>query len=82
MLGHYKPGAAGKTLPGIEIKIFNPDENGEGEICFRGRHVFMGYLRDEERTKQAMDDEGWLHSGDVGRVDGDGGLHFFPIVVF
>ena len=60
-------------MPGIEIKIFNPDENGEGEICFRGRDVFMGYLRDEERTKQAMDDEGWLHSGDVGHVDGDGG---------
>lgn len=81
MLDHYKPGSAGKTLPGIEVKVFNPDENGEGEICFRGRHVFMGYLRDEERTKQAMDDEGWLHSGDVGRVDEDGGLNI-PIVDF
>ena len=81
MLDHYKPGSAGRAMPGIEMKLFNPDEKGEGELCFRGRHVFMGYLRDEERTKQAMDDEGWLHSGDVGRVDEDGLLNM-PIVVF
>ena len=36
---------AGKPLPGSDIKIFNPDEQGVGEICIRGRHVFMGYLK-------------------------------------
>ena len=39
-----------------------------------GRHVFMGYLNNEEKTKEAIDDEGWLHSGDIGRVDEDGFL--------
>ena len=40
-----------------------------------GRHVFMGYLNNEEKTKEAIDDEGWLHSGDIGRIDEDGFLY-------
>ena len=40
-----------------------------------GRRVFMGYLNNEEKTKEAIDDEGWLHSGDIGRVDDDGVLY-------
>ena len=63
-------------MPGTEMKIDNPDEYGEGEICFRGRHVFMGYLQDEDKTKEAIDEEGWLHSGDIGRIDQDGEFKF------
>ena len=44
------------------------------QICMYGRHVFMGYLNNEAKTKEAIDDEGWLHSGDIGRVDEDGYL--------
>lgn len=62
----------GRTLPGLETKICNPDENGHGEICKRGRNVFMGYLGSLEKTKEAIDDEGWLRTGDIGYVDKDG----------
>ena len=41
----------------------------------KGRHVFMGYLNDERQTREATDDDGWLHSGDVGRIDEDGFLY-------
>ena len=39
------------------------------QICFYGRHVLMGYLNNEEKTAEAIDEEGWLHSGDIGRID-------------
>ena len=70
--GNHKTGSTGKVMAGAEMKIENPDENGDGEICFRGRHVFMGYLNEERKTREAIDDDGWLHSGDIGRVDQDG----------
>lgn len=60
---------AGKPLPGTTIKIFNPDEQGVGEICIKGRHVFMGYLNNADATFDVMDAEGFFHTGDVGCID-------------
>ena len=45
-----------------------------GEICFRGYHIMRGYYADPETTKQAIDERGWLHSGDLGEMDADGYL--------
>ena len=70
--GNHKTGAVGKVFPGAEMKIDNPGPNGDGEICMRGRHVFMGYLHDDRKTKETIDENGWLHSGDIGRMDSEG----------
>ena len=65
-------GKAGQACPGTHIKIFNPDEKGEGEICFKGRNMFVGYLKNEKATRETIDPEGYVHSGDLGKLDEDG----------
>jgi long-subunit acyl-CoA synthetase (AMP-forming) len=65
----YKTGKVGWPMPGSEVKIAE-----DGEVCMRGRHVFKGYLKDEEATRNTLDAEGWLHSGDIGVLDPDGFL--------
>lgn len=70
----FKIGSAGRTVPGCYTKLDKPDKDGNGEVCMGGRHVSMGYLRMEDKTHEAIDDEGWLHSGDIGRLDSDGFL--------
>ena len=61
--------SAGYLLPLSECKIVDKDEDGFGEICFRGPTVMMGYYKDPERTAQAIDSDGWYHTGDLGYID-------------
>ncbi|XP_014368454.2 very long-chain-fatty-acid--CoA ligase bubblegum isoform X1 [Papilio machaon] len=68
--------SSGEILTGTETKFGGAmSPNGPGEIMMRGRHVLMGYLMDEEKTRATIDDEGWLHSGDIGRVDSNNLLY-------
>ncbi|XP_062998686.1 long-chain-fatty-acid--CoA ligase ACSBG1 [Elgaria multicarinata webbii] len=68
----YRRYSCGKPVPGCKVKLMNKDEDGNGELCFWGRTVFMGYLNMEDKTREAIDEDGWLHSGDLGKIDPDG----------
>ncbi|CAG7784884.1 unnamed protein product [Allacma fusca] len=70
----FRIGSCGKTLPGCVTQIRSPDADGNGEILMGGRHVSMGYLHQLEKTRAAIDSDGWLHSEDIGHVDSDGYL--------
>ncbi len=70
--GNNKIGSVGKPMVGTELRIGDANENGEGEIQFNGRHVMAGYYRDPEATAETMTADGWLKSGDLGRIDKDG----------
>ena len=67
-------GSVGKNLPGVEVKIDEPDENGVGEVLARGQNVMLGYFNNEEATKQVLQDR-WLRTGDLGKIDEDGNLY-------
>ena len=72
--GKFDLKSVGTAVGGIEVKIDNPDEKGNGEIIFRGRNIMMGYLKNEAATKETIDSQGYLHSGDLGKVDKHGFL--------
>ena len=68
-------GSCGKPMPGTEIRIINPDENGEGEILIRGPNVFAGYWHDPQATSEILDGDRFLHTGDRGKFDEQGYLY-------
>jgi fatty-acyl-CoA synthase len=73
-----KVGTVGRVAPHLEIKIVDPVSGdtvprGEaGEFCTRGYSVMLGYWDDEEKTREAVDSDGWMHTGDLGVMDDDG----------
>lgn len=68
--GRTKFGSVGPALPGVDVQIA-----GDGEIIFKGPNVFLGYFKDEAATRETVDEDGWLHSGDLGVFDEEGYLH-------
>ena len=60
--------SVGHLLPGMEVKIVDMDEDGVGEICFRGGNVMKGYYNNSQATEEVLED-GWFHTGDLGYVD-------------
>lgn len=64
----------GKPIPGVEVKIDNPNDSGIGEILVKGPNVMLGYYKDEEETEKVIDADGWFHTGDLGKVDKDGNI--------
>uniref|UniRef100_A0A8D0DAB6 Long-chain-fatty-acid--CoA ligase n=1 Tax=Sander lucioperca TaxID=283035 RepID=A0A8D0DAB6_SANLU len=73
MPGEWNAGHVGAPLPCNSLKLVDVPEmnylaaNGEGEVCVKGPNVFQGYLKDPEKTAEAIDADGWLHTGDVGK---------------
>lgn len=70
----FKDNAAGLPLPGIQIKINNPDDKGVGEIFIKGDSVMPGYYKNQKLTEDSFED-GWFKTGDIGSFDDDGFLH-------
>lgn len=68
--GMYRNDSAGHLLPGMDVKIHNPNSEGIGEICLKGPNVMMGYYKMPEETAEVLKN-GWFHTGDLGYVDDD-----------
>ena len=71
----------GRPLPGLEVRVIDPDgrdvaTGGRGEVLVRGYSLFEGYYRDAEKTAQALDADGWFHTGDIGSLDAAGTIMF------
>ena len=72
---YQKPGSVGTPILACRVKIDNPDENGEGEICVTGPNVMLGYYNNPEATAEVFDKDGFFHTGDYGRLDEEGWIY-------
>lgn len=81
--GQYKAGSIGVTVSNTEVRVVDPEtgqdlgRNQDGEIWIRGPQVMRGYLNNPDATKETIDEERWLHTGDIGHVDDDD--HFYIV---
>ena len=79
-LGENAVGEVGPPIPSTKIKLVDVPEMGyfvrenKGEICIKGTNVFSGYYKDPVRTRETLDPEGWLHTGDIGTWSKSGSL--------
>ena len=72
--GQRRAGTVGLPLPGVDIRIEQPDDEGIGGISVKGPNVTPGYWRNEEKTRESFTTDGWFITGDLGRIDPDGYL--------
>ncbi len=69
---YQRVGSIGKAFPSIDVKIVDKNEEGIGELVVKGPTVMLGYYKNMEATKETIDKDGWLHTGDLARIDEDG----------
>ena len=69
---YRKIGSIGKAFPSLDVKIDEPNEEGIGELLAKGPSIMLGYYDNEEATKETIDSEGWLHTGDLAKIDKNG----------
>ena len=72
---YRKPGSVGTPILACRVKIDDPDENGEGEICVKGPNVMLGYFNNPEATAEVFDKNGFFHTGDYGKLDEEGWIY-------
>lgn len=72
----YRQGSCGRALPGLmEARILEPNAEGVGEIVVRGENVMYGYFKNDEATRLSFTEDGWLRTGDLGKIDEDGFIY-------
>ncbi len=69
---YIRLGSIGKAFPSLEVKVIEPNEEEIGELLVKGPSIMLGYYNNEEATKETIDTEGWLHTGDLAKIDKDG----------
>ncbi len=72
--GHTTLDTVGMPIPGVEVKLIDVNDEGVGELLVKGPNVMLGYYKNEEATKEVLDDDGWLHTGDLGTIDEQGNI--------
>ena len=69
---YQRLGSIGKAFPSLDVKIHEQNEEGIGELLVKGPSIMIGYYNNDEATKETLDEEGWLHTGDLAKIDKDG----------